>query len=122
MFVGIAGVPDDLAKIWVWVRLVDFHYWLTSGEWLPWSIRAVFVLSISLLVLNPEWYLRTTKKVADTFSSYSIGWWKADLQIRWRNWREDRRYRKRGLRDIEIQRRQLRKREMEKAGRDDECR
>ena len=80
---GLGGAHDDLAQWMQWVKIMDLKYWLTSGEWLPWGIRATFIVLITLMAINPEWTIRMRDRINPRWLDgsgrvgllYSFSWW-----------------------------------------------
>ena len=65
-YIGILGLPEDLKR---WERLakaVDWYYWLNSGEWWPWSIRAVLLAVLFIGVPTVTEQKRTLSVVSRT--------------------------------------------------------
>lgn len=80
--IGLAGIPDDIKQWSDWIAAVDWNFWFDDGEWLPWSIRAVFVTILSLLALNPEWQIRTRERLNPRWPDgspmglrFCLSWW-----------------------------------------------
>ena len=76
---GLGGAQDDFNQWVQWVRFMDLNYWLTSGEWFPWGIRATFIFLITLLALHPEWHIRMKNKInpqgpTRAEKEFGIGW------------------------------------------------
>ena len=74
-YIGILGLPEDLNR---WERLakaVDWYYWLNSGEWWPWSIRAVLLAVLFILAFNPEFNIRLRNKLNPRWPNGTpMGW------------------------------------------------
>ena len=52
--IGLAGLPENLRQLLEWSRFVNWDYWLNSGEWTPWAIRAFIVGVLAYLAVTPK--------------------------------------------------------------------
>ena len=43
--------------------MLNWDYWLNSGEWLPWAIRTSIVTVLFLFAVNPGWGLWIKRKL-----------------------------------------------------------
>lgn len=51
---GILGFPSGIAQWRKSLKVPNWNYWLNSGDWLPWRVRALIVMILFLLLYNPE--------------------------------------------------------------------
>ena len=61
--ISLVGIPEYLNKWSLLASAVDWNFWLNSGAWLPWSIRAVIATVLVILVFNPELNIRLRNKL-----------------------------------------------------------
>ena len=87
--VGLAGIPDDIKQWSDWSATVDWNFWFDAGGWLPWSLRAVLVAMVILLVLNPEWQIRARERLNPRWADgspmglrFCLGWRRASIRNR----------------------------------------
>lgn len=84
MFIfGIGGFPDAFKQWLEWLKIVDWNYWLNSGAWIPWIIKASIITILFLFATNPEWQIRMKDKYFPRYPdtgerigiAFSLAWW-----------------------------------------------
>lgn len=85
--IGLAGVPGNIR---LWRAVADWNYWLDSGDWLPWSIRAVLAAVLGFLAMYPEANIRLRDKLFPKWPdgtpmgfTYRLGWWRGGVEHWW---------------------------------------
>lgn len=96
--ISLAGLPENLRRWLEWSKAINWDYWLNSGEWLPWGIRASFVGVLAYLAVSPELVIRIRSKLYPRWRDgeplgygYIFRWWLSGIEHWWEDRKANRR-------------------------------